>query len=59
MLAFHTDHKRLTGIRQKVENVHQYDEYLEELKGIREEMGVNLKEELYPGGTDSPHYNPS
>ena len=47
-----------TGIRAKVENTHQYEEYLEELKGLREELGVNLKEDLYPEGTDSPFYNP-
>lgn len=46
------------GIKAKVENTHQYDEYLEELKPLREEMGINLKEELYPEGTDSPHFNP-
>jgi cytochrome c oxidase subunit 5a len=51
---------RLTplGIKAKVENKHQYEEYLEELKPIREELGINLKEDLYPEGTDSPHYNP-
>jgi cytochrome c oxidase subunit 5a len=47
----------LTGIKAKVENTHQYDEYLEELKPLREEMGINLKEELYPEGTDSPYFN--
>ena len=47
------------GIRHKVENKVQYQEYLEELKDIREELGVNLKEELYAEGTDSPFYNPS
>jgi hypothetical protein len=48
----------LLGIKAKVENKHQYEEYLEELKPIREELGINLKEDLYPEGTDSPHYNP-
>lgn len=47
----------LTGIKAKVENTHQYDEYLEELKPLREEMGISLKEELYPEGTDSPYFN--
>ncbi|CAK4016931.1 Cytochrome c oxidase subunit 6, mitochondrial [Lecanosticta acicola] len=36
------------GIKAKVENKGQYDEYLQELQGIREELGVNLKENLYP-----------
>ncbi|ETN44164.1 uncharacterized protein HMPREF1541_10714 [Cyphellophora europaea CBS 101466] len=46
------------GIKAKVENIQQYEEYLEELKPVREELGINLKEDLYPEGTDSPHYNP-
>ena len=37
-----------TGIKAKVENVAQYDEYLDELNSIREDMGVILKEDLYP-----------
>lgn len=36
------------GIKAKVENKGQYDEYLEELKSLREELGVPLKEDLYP-----------
>ena len=36
------------GIKAKVENKGQYDQYLEELKPLREELGVNLKEDLYP-----------
>ncbi|MCJ1286034.1 Cytochrome c oxidase subunit 6 [Xylographa opegraphella] len=36
------------GIKAKVENKGQYDEYLRDLKSIREELGVNLKEDLYP-----------
>jgi hypothetical protein len=47
-----------TGIKAKVENTQQYEEYLEELKPLREELGVNLKEDLYPGDSDSPHHNP-
>jgi cytochrome c oxidase subunit 5a len=31
-----------------VESKGQYDEYLEELKSLREELGVILKEDLYP-----------
>ncbi|EQL30908.1 hypothetical protein BDFG_06670 [Blastomyces dermatitidis ATCC 26199] len=36
------------GIRAKVENKAQYEMYLEELKSLREELGVTLQEELYP-----------
>ncbi|KAG7100097.1 hypothetical protein E1B28_001877 [Marasmius oreades] len=36
------------GIKEKVENVSQYQAYLEELKGLREELGISLREELYP-----------
>ncbi|CZS73209.1 unnamed protein product [Fusarium graminearum] len=36
------------GIKTKVENKGQYEQYLEELKPLREELGVPLKEELYP-----------
>ncbi|EEH05299.1 cytochrome c oxidase polypeptide VI [Histoplasma capsulatum G186AR] len=36
------------GIRAKVENKAQYEMYLQELKGLREELGVTLQEELYP-----------
>ncbi|KAH7152293.1 cytochrome c oxidase subunit VA-domain-containing protein [Dactylonectria estremocensis] len=36
------------GIKSKVENNGQYEQYLEELKPLREELGVPLKEELYP-----------
>ncbi|KAI4145832.1 MAG: hypothetical protein L6R39_003684 [Caloplaca ligustica] len=39
------------GIKAKVENNQQYEEYLEDLKPIRDELGVPLKEDLYP---DSP-----
>ncbi|CAE6526759.1 unnamed protein product [Rhizoctonia solani] len=35
------------GIREKVENKGQYEAYLNELKGIREELGISTKEELY------------
>ena len=48
----------ITGIKAKVENIHQYEEYLNELKPVRDELGINLKEDLYPQGTDSPFYNP-
>ncbi|CAM1508298.1 Fc.00g051460.m01.CDS01 [Cosmosporella sp. VM-42] len=36
------------GIKSKVENKGQYEQYLEELKPLREELGVPLKEDLYP-----------
>ncbi|ELR02569.1 cytochrome c oxidase subunit VI [Pseudogymnoascus destructans] len=36
------------GIKAKVENKNQYDQYLEELRPIREELGVELKEDLFP-----------
>lgn len=37
-----------TGIKAKVENKNQYEQYLEELRPIREELGVELKEDLFP-----------
>ncbi|KIY71561.1 cytochrome-c oxidase chain VI [Cylindrobasidium torrendii FP15055 ss-10] len=36
------------GVSEKVENKAQYQAYLEELKGVKEELGVSTKEELYP-----------
>ena len=36
------------GIKPKVENKSQYELYLRELKGLREELGVVLQEEMYP-----------
>ncbi|KAI5365533.1 Putative cytochrome c oxidase, subunit Va/VI [Septoria linicola] len=36
------------GIKAKVENKGQYEEYVQELKGIREELGINLKDDMYP-----------
>ncbi|CAO1634159.1 unnamed protein product [Sympodiomycopsis kandeliae] len=35
------------GIKQKVENSKQYEQYLEALKPIRAELGITLREELY------------
>ncbi|KAG1742690.1 COX5A-domain-containing protein [Suillus paluster] len=35
------------GIREKVENKQQYQAYLDELKPVREELGIDTKEELY------------
>ena len=37
-----------SGIKAKVENKGQYEEYLRDLEPLREELGVNLKEDLYP-----------
>ncbi|KAM7202762.1 Cytochrome c oxidase subunit Va domain containing protein [Naviculisporaceae sp. PSN 640] len=36
------------GIKSKVENKGQYQQYLDELKPLREELGIPLKEEIYP-----------
>ncbi|KAF7791077.1 hypothetical protein EIP86_002038 [Pleurotus ostreatoroseus] len=35
------------GVREKVENKQQYQAYLDELKPVREELGINVVEELY------------
>ncbi|KZS93366.1 COX5A-domain-containing protein [Sistotremastrum niveocremeum HHB9708] len=35
------------GIKEKVENQGQYDAYLRELKSVKDELGVQTKEELY------------
>jgi cytochrome c oxidase subunit 5a len=42
-----TDSLRI-AIKAKVENKGQYEQYLEELKPLREELGILLQEELYP-----------
>ncbi|KAL9716736.1 Cytochrome c oxidase subunit 6 [Leucoagaricus gongylophorus] len=36
------------GVKEKVENKEQYELYLQELQPLREELGLVLKEELYP-----------
>ena len=36
------------GIKFKVENKSQYEEYLQELEPIREELGIPLKEAMFP-----------
>ncbi|KAL9084518.1 MAG: hypothetical protein Q9165_008021 [Trypethelium subeluteriae] len=41
------------GIKAKVENQMQYEDYLKELEPIREELGVNLKEHMYPNERDT------
>ncbi|KAI0066547.1 COX5A-domain-containing protein [Artomyces pyxidatus] len=35
------------GIKEKVENKTQYEAYLAELKPVREELGIDTKEELF------------
>ncbi|ODV65814.1 COX5A-domain-containing protein [Hyphopichia burtonii NRRL Y-1933] len=35
------------ALRHKVETNQQYEAYLEELKDIRQELGIDLKEDLY------------
>ncbi|KXN86170.1 Cytochrome c oxidase subunit 6, mitochondrial [Leucoagaricus sp. SymC.cos] len=39
------------GVKEKVENKQQYESYLQELKPLREELGLILKEELYPSSS--------
>ncbi|KAJ7589569.1 putative cytochrome-c oxidase chain VI precursor [Mycena floridula] len=39
------------GVSEKVENKAQYQQYLDELKSLREELGVTTKEELYPSSS--------
>jgi len=36
------------GIKEKVENKTQYEEYLKELEPVRQELGIPLKETMYP-----------
>ncbi|KAJ6785377.1 hypothetical protein PWT90_04538 [Aphanocladium album] len=43
-----TNPPRYTGIKAKVDSKGQYEQYLQELKPLREELGVPLKEDLYP-----------
>ncbi|KAI6782468.1 cytochrome c oxidase subunit Va [Emericellopsis cladophorae] len=45
---FPTTVRIFEGIKSKVENKGQYQQYLDELKPLREELGVPLKEDLYP-----------
>ncbi|KAE8214273.1 hypothetical protein CF327_g2287 [Tilletia walkeri] len=35
------------GVKEKVENAKQYQQYVDALKPVREELGISLKEELY------------
>ncbi|KAG6059104.1 Cytochrome c oxidase subunit 6 [Claviceps sp. LM77 group G4] len=39
------------GIKAKVETKDQYEQYVNELKTLREELGVPLKEDLFPEGS--------
>lgn len=43
---FATSVRIFEGIAQKVENKGQYKQYLDELKPLREELGITLKEDL-------------
>jgi len=45
--TFSTAVRIFEGIREKVENHGQYEMYLQELKGIKDELGIVTKEELY------------
>ncbi|KAJ7360942.1 COX5A-domain-containing protein [Mycena olivaceomarginata] len=45
---FATAVRIFNGVKVKVENKKQYKDYVEELKGLREELGITLEEELYP-----------
>lgn len=47
----HTRSNNILGIKAKVENAAQYDEYVKELEPLREELGVSLKETMYPDAT--------
>lgn len=51
-LVQQTDQIWHAGIQAKVENKGQYQQYLDELKPLREEMGITLKEDLYPEETN-------
>ncbi|KAK3944989.1 cytochrome c oxidase subunit VA-domain-containing protein [Diplogelasinospora grovesii] len=43
------------GIKAKVENKGQYQQYLDELKPLREELGIMLKEDMYPEEQQASH----
>lgn len=45
------------GLRYKVENAGQYNAYLDELKDVRAELGIELKEDLFPELANQPHRN--
>ncbi|KAI1117180.1 cytochrome c oxidase subunit [Nemania sp. NC0429] len=45
---FPTAVRLFEGLKAKVENKGQYEQYLTELKPLRDEFGILLKEEMYP-----------
>ena len=45
------------GLKYKVENAEQYKAYLDELKTVREELGISLKEDLFPESVNEKHFN--
>ena len=47
-IIFEDAHFLNAGIKAKVENKGQYDDYLRDLEPLREELGIDLKEDLYP-----------
>jgi cytochrome c oxidase subunit 5a len=47
-LRIHANILSRSGVKAKVENPEQYKQYLEALEGLRVELGVALREELYP-----------
>ena len=44
---FSTAVRVFEGLKYKVENDSQYKQYLEVLKPVREELGIELKEEMF------------
>jgi hypothetical protein len=48
MYADSNAHATPAAVKNKVENRSQYDEYLVELKALREQYGIPLKEDMYP-----------
>ena len=47
MNDFSTAVRVFEGLKYKVENDSQYKQYLEVLKPVREELGIELKEEMF------------
>lgn len=45
------------GLKYKVETIEQYNAYLEELKDVREELGLTLKEDMFPELANEKHVN--
>ncbi|POY73087.1 putative Cytochrome-c oxidase [Rhodotorula taiwanensis] len=44
---FSTAVRVFEGLKEKTENAQQYKQYVDELKPIRDELGIALREELY------------